>query len=52
LAGELGSAEAEFGEAESVGALEPGELSLPEVGEDEEEAIESTLEAEALSGSC
>jgi hypothetical protein len=52
LAGELGSADDELGETESVGALEPGVLSLAEVGEDEEEALESALEPEALSWSC
>ena len=52
LAGELGSVEDELGEAESVGALEPGVLSLAEVGEDKEEALESDPEPEALSWSC
>lgn len=52
LAGELGSAEDEPGEIDSVGALEPGVLSLTEAGEDEDEALESALETEALCWSC
>jgi hypothetical protein len=52
LAGELGSAEDEPGEVDTVGALESGVLSLAEAGEDEEESPESTLETEVLCWSC
>ena len=52
LAGELGCAEDEPGEVDTVGALGSGVLSLVEASEDEEESPGSTLETEVLCWSC